>query len=145
MRDGLFDKVEPVTVPPLDPDDRVGGHLGVMQDFIAAVKERRRARDDGDRQHQEPGDGPWRDRKRRDWPPCADHDLTEQRVSNPLQDIRIGTMVKGNIADPAGYVRQILPLGFESIQPFFWQTLGGKDIPRLADEIRDAIGKPMSS
>jgi predicted dehydrogenase len=37
-RDGLFDKVEPVAVPPLDPRDRVGGHLGVMQDFIAAVK-----------------------------------------------------------------------------------------------------------
>ena len=49
-------------------------------------------------------------------------------------------MVKGNISDPVGYIRQILPLGFESIQPFFWQTIGGKDIPRLADEIRDAIG-----
>ena len=140
VRDGLFDKVEPVAVPPLDPNDRVGGHLGVMQDFIAAIEERRRARDDGDRQHQEPGDGPWRDRERRDWSPCADHDLMEQRVSNRLQDIRIGTMVKGNISDPAGYIRQILPLGFESIQPFFWQTIGGKDIPRLADEIRDAIG-----
>ena len=61
-------------------------------------------------------------------------------MSNPLLDIRIGTMVKGNLADPAAYVRQILPLGFESIQPFFWQTLGNKDIPRLAGEIRDAIG-----
>ena len=28
---------EPIAVPPLDPTDRVGGHLGVMQDFIAAV------------------------------------------------------------------------------------------------------------
>lgn len=37
-RDGLFDKVEPISVPPLDPRDRVGGHLGVMQDFVAAVK-----------------------------------------------------------------------------------------------------------
>ena len=61
-------------------------------------------------------------------------------MTNPLLDIRIGTMVKGNLADPAAYVRQILPLGFESIQPFFWQTLGGKDIPRLAGEIREAIG-----
>ena len=61
-------------------------------------------------------------------------------MPNPLLDIRIGTMVKGNIPDPAGYVRQILPLGFESIQPFFWQTIGDKDIPRLAGEIRDAIG-----
>ena len=36
-RAGLFDKVELIPVPPLDPQDRVGGHLGVMQDFIAAV------------------------------------------------------------------------------------------------------------
>jgi sugar phosphate isomerase/epimerase len=61
-------------------------------------------------------------------------------VTNPLLDIRIGTMVKGNLADPAAYVRSILPLGFESIQPFFWQTLGGKDLKRLAGEIREAIG-----
>ena len=61
-------------------------------------------------------------------------------MTNALQDIRIGTMVKGNLPDPAAYVRQILPLGFESIQPFFWQTLGGKDVRRLAGEIRDAIG-----
>ena len=37
-REGLFDKPEPVDVPPLDPRDRVGGHLGVMQDFVAAVR-----------------------------------------------------------------------------------------------------------
>src|SRR5688572_17563176 len=49
-------------------------------------------------------------------------------------------MVRGNLNDPPAYVRAILPLGFESIQPFFWQTIGDKDIPRLADEIRDAIG-----
>jgi sugar phosphate isomerase/epimerase len=48
-------------------------------------------------------------------------------------------MVRANLADPAAYVREILPLGFESIQPFFWQTLGGKDLERLAGEIRDAI------
>jgi sugar phosphate isomerase/epimerase len=61
-------------------------------------------------------------------------------VTNPLRDIRIGTMVRANQPDPAAYVRQILPLGFESIQPFFWQTLGGKDLKRLAGEIREAIG-----
>ena len=61
-------------------------------------------------------------------------------MPNPLLDIRIGTMVRANLDDPAAYVRQILPLGFESIHPFFWQTLGGKDIPRLAGELREAIG-----
>jgi len=61
-------------------------------------------------------------------------------MANPLLDIRIGTMVRANLDDPAAYIKQILPLGFESIQPFFWQTLGGKDVPKLADQIRDAIG-----
>jgi len=37
-REGLFDLVEPVEVPPLDPADRVGGHLGIIEDFIAAVR-----------------------------------------------------------------------------------------------------------
>ena len=27
-REGLFDNVAPVEVPPLDPGDRIGGHLG---------------------------------------------------------------------------------------------------------------------
>jgi sugar phosphate isomerase/epimerase len=60
-------------------------------------------------------------------------------MPNPLLDIRIGTMVKANLDDPAAYVKQILPLGFESIQLFFWQTLSGKELSRLAHEIHDAI------
>lgn len=61
-------------------------------------------------------------------------------TTNPVLDIRIGTMIKGNLPDPAAYVKQILPLGFESIEPFFWQTIGGKDIPKLAAELKEAIG-----
>ena len=61
-------------------------------------------------------------------------------MSDPLRDIRIGTMVKANQPDPAAYVRAILPLGVESIQPFFWQTLGGTDIRSLAGDLREAIG-----
>jgi sugar phosphate isomerase/epimerase len=61
-------------------------------------------------------------------------------MTNPVLDIRIGTMIKGNLPDPAAYVRQILPLGFESIEPFFWQTIGNKDIPKLAAELKEAIG-----
>jgi sugar phosphate isomerase/epimerase len=57
-----------------------------------------------------------------------------------VMDLRIGTMVKCNGGDVGSYVRQILPHGFESIEPFFWQRLGGVDIPRLAGEIREAIG-----
>lgn len=37
-RDGLFEAVEAVEVPPLDPADRIGGHLGVIQDFVAAIR-----------------------------------------------------------------------------------------------------------
>ncbi|SEF13426.1 Sugar phosphate isomerase/epimerase [Rhizobiales bacterium GAS191] len=61
-------------------------------------------------------------------------------MTNPALDIRIGTMVKCGIADPGAYVREILPLGFESIEPFFWQTLGDKDIANLAAQLREAIG-----
>lgn len=34
----LFDTAEAVAIPPLDGADRIGGHLGVMHDFIAAVQ-----------------------------------------------------------------------------------------------------------
>jgi sugar phosphate isomerase/epimerase len=61
-------------------------------------------------------------------------------MTDPLRDVRIGTMVKANLPDPAAYVGSILQYGFEGIQPFFWQTMGDKDIPRLAGEIKDAIG-----
>ena len=56
------------------------------------------------------------------------------------KSLRIGTMVRAHEPDPAAYVRAILPHGFESIEPFFWQTLGGHDLPTLARQIRDAIG-----
>ena len=58
-----------------------------------------------------------------------------------LMDIRIGTMVKANAPKPSEYVKQILPMGFESIQPFFWQTIGNVDVVRLAGELREAISK----
>jgi predicted dehydrogenase len=37
-RDGLFAKSVGVAVPPLDAADRIGGHLGVISDFVAAVR-----------------------------------------------------------------------------------------------------------
>src|ERR1700690_1551447 len=56
-----------------------------------------------------------------------------------LKDIRIGTMVRGGLADPGAYVRRLAQLGFESIEPFFWQTMDA-DLPRLADSLKEAIG-----
>ena len=61
-------------------------------------------------------------------------------MARSLLDVRIGTMVRAGIPSPADYVRQILPHGFESVQLFFWQTLGAADLERLAVDIRDAIG-----
>ena len=37
-REGLFAKAIGVAVSPLDPGDRIGGHAGVMKDFVAAVR-----------------------------------------------------------------------------------------------------------
>ena len=37
-RDGLFAKIQPIDVPPLDPADRVGGHLGIIRDFMHAIE-----------------------------------------------------------------------------------------------------------
>ncbi len=56
-----------------------------------------------------------------------------------LKDIRIGTMVRAGAPNPAATVRALVKLGFESIEPFFWQTME-KDLPRLAADLREAIG-----
>ncbi len=37
-REGLFDRLEAIEVPPLNEGDRIGGHLGVIQDFVHAVE-----------------------------------------------------------------------------------------------------------
>jgi predicted dehydrogenase len=37
-RIGLFDPVAPVEPPALSPEDRIGGHFGVLHDFVAAVR-----------------------------------------------------------------------------------------------------------
>ncbi|MGQ9683833.1 MAG: sugar phosphate isomerase/epimerase family protein [Anaerolineae bacterium] len=50
------------------------------------------------------------------------------------QDIRLGTLIRGPKA-PA-LIRYLLPHGFESFSITFWQTLGGVDLPRLADQVR---------
>lgn len=55
-------------------------------------------------------------------------------------DIRIGTLVDCKGKDPASYIRQILPYGFESFSLTFWQTLGEVDLPRLAEQVKEAIG-----
>lgn len=37
-RDGIIDKTQAIAVPPLDRADRVGGHLGIITDFMHAIE-----------------------------------------------------------------------------------------------------------
>jgi len=39
-REGIFDSPESIEIPPLQAADRIGGHLGVITDFVAAVRSR---------------------------------------------------------------------------------------------------------
>jgi sugar phosphate isomerase/epimerase len=55
------------------------------------------------------------------------------------EQIRIGTIVKGNGRDPADYISQINRHGFESYSIMFWQTLGNVDLKRLAASVKDAL------
>ena len=57
-----------------------------------------------------------------------------------MNDIRIGTLVKGQQDDVAGYIREILPYGFESFSITFWQTTEGIDFVKLADEVNAVLG-----
>lgn len=53
-------------------------------------------------------------------------------------DIRIGTLVKGG-PGAAGYIRQILPHGFESFSLTFWETTNGIEWEKMADEILEVL------
>src|SRR5271166_1992617 len=82
----------------------------------------------GVRRHRERGGGP-----------ASRHRHLKDASVRDLLDIRIGTMIRANAPDPAAQVRKIVELGFESIEPFFWQTVN-KDLPVLATQLREAIG-----
>ena len=56
------------------------------------------------------------------------------------QTIKIGTLVRANQPDPAGYIAQILPYGFESFSLMFWGTTEGVDWLKLADQVKVALG-----
>ena len=43
-------------------------------------------------------------------------------MSNPAKSIRIGTMIAATGGEAAKRIDEIADLGFESFEPFFWQT-----------------------
>ena len=61
-------------------------------------------------------------------------------MSDPAKSIRIGTMVSASAGTAAERIGEIAGLGFESFEPFFWQTTNGQDLAELGKRCRDAIG-----
>lgn len=54
--------------------------------------------------------------------------------------IRIGTMISASGGQAAARIAQIADLGFESFEPFFWQTTNGQNLEDLGKRCRAAIG-----
>jgi sugar phosphate isomerase/epimerase len=61
-------------------------------------------------------------------------------MSDPLRSIRIGTMIQATSGTAAERIAELAGLGFESFEPFFWQTTRGQDLNELGKRCRDAIG-----
>lgn len=61
-------------------------------------------------------------------------------MSTPDKSIRIGTMVGASSRDAPERIAEIADLGFESFEPFFWQTTNGQDLAELGKRCVDAIG-----
>ncbi len=61
-------------------------------------------------------------------------------MSNPAKSIRIGTMVSASGGKAAERIGQIADMGFESFEPFFWQTTNGQDLADLGKRCVEAIG-----
>jgi sugar phosphate isomerase/epimerase len=60
-------------------------------------------------------------------------------VTDPAKSIRIGTMVQATKRKAAERIGQIADLGFESFQPFFWQTTNGQNLEELGKRCLEAI------
>jgi sugar phosphate isomerase/epimerase len=61
-------------------------------------------------------------------------------VSNPAKAIRIGTMISASGGEAAARIGKIVDMGFESFEPFFWQTTNGQDLAELGKRCVEAIG-----
>jgi sugar phosphate isomerase/epimerase len=61
-------------------------------------------------------------------------------VTNPAKSIRIGTMINATGGTAPQRIREIAGLGFESFEPFFWQTTNGQNLADLGKACVAAIG-----
>ena len=61
-------------------------------------------------------------------------------MSDPAKSIRVGTMISASAGKAAERIAEIADLGFESFEPFFWQSTNGQDIAELGKRSLDAIG-----
>ncbi|MBO9462226.1 sugar phosphate isomerase/epimerase [Labrenzia sp. R5_0] len=61
-------------------------------------------------------------------------------MSNPAKSIRIGTMIAATGGEAAKRIDEIADLGFESFEPFFWQTTNGQDLAELGKRCVESIG-----
>ncbi len=61
-------------------------------------------------------------------------------MSDPAKAIRIGTMIQATAGKAPENIAAIADMGFESFEPFFWQTTNGQDIAELGKRSLEAIG-----
>ncbi|MEO2038048.1 MAG: TIM barrel protein, partial [Martelella sp.] len=61
-------------------------------------------------------------------------------MTNPAKAIRIGTMIKATEGGAAERIAKVADMGFESFEPFFWQSTRGQDLAELGKRCREAIG-----
>ena len=61
-------------------------------------------------------------------------------MNNPATSIRIGTMINSTGGAAAARIGEIAHLGFESFEPFFWQTTNGHSLSEMGKKCLDAIG-----
>lgn len=62
-------------------------------------------------------------------------------MTDPARSIRVGTMVAATGGGVPERIAELRDLGFESFEPFFWQSTGGQDLAELGRRCRDAIGE----
>jgi sugar phosphate isomerase/epimerase len=61
-------------------------------------------------------------------------------MTHPGHAIRIGTMINATGGTTTERIMELRDLGFESFEPFFWQTTNGQDLAELGKRCRAAIG-----